>query len=276
MKKPIMMEFDTLIELIDEQNEHMDDLGNCDVVACRAAAFHINYMKAIKRANDREAARLLNLYPNLEETLLNAVLHELRDDFSYLRIKWMKHLTQKNPFFKRLLKHIGLAVLILCCAGVACGADTFDDAMDGIHWAESRRGTTTLALYPHADGSSWGEYGVTYGAVRELQRAGILKSGSMAFDHKTTIIFPGNDGVYTVTLYTNVFVFSIGDNTVVVTGNKLDLSNPVVNKIVAQFYLRWMYKLNKCSSWLAAAGWYHGGGQANRNSYIENITNNRN
>jgi len=101
----------------------------------------------------------------------------------------------------------------------------FNAVLKAISFVES----TDRDLGVHPDGVSYGRYGVTKKAVRELSKTIDISDG-------------------------------------------IDLTNPKANEYAAWEYLRLMHTRHKCTNWIEAAGFYHGGSESNRAVYIEKIT----
>ena len=121
-----------------------------------------------------------------------------------------------------------------------------DDVLYGIRWVESRDGHRK-DIYPHPDGKSWGVYGVSPWAILALDENKVL-----TFDKQGCAIL------------------AIGEFRFVCAGTD-NLANPAFNCAAAEAYLRLMCKLHKCTSWLEAAGYYHGGDQASRQKYMDSV-----
>jgi hypothetical protein len=77
----------------------------------------------------------------------------------------------------------------------------------------------------HPDGMSWGRYGITVAAVRELARVGDVSNATMA----------------------------------AIAKEPQKLADPALNEQYAYLYLRLCYDEHHCTNWVDAAGWYHGG-----------------
>ncbi len=117
-----------------------------------------------------------------------------------------------------------ILLVITITTAIALSDYSCNDVLKAIAVVES----SNRDLGVHPDGKSYGRYGVTKIAVRELQ--------------KTIDI-----------------------------SESIDLTYPKANEHAAREYLRLMYNRHKCTNWVQAAGWYHGGGESNRAAYIERI-----
>jgi hypothetical protein len=117
---------------------------------------------------------------------------------------------------------------------VDCLADAaITNVLAGIAMVES--GGRDMGVHP--DGVSYGRYGLTLVAVRELERCGDVSREELRM----------------------------------LEANPAQLAAPDRNARLAWLYLRVMYEQHACGSWIEAAGWYHGGNAERRRAYADRV-----